>query len=217
MLVLVLVGLAFLAYMAKSIDADAPRSAVEYQMRRAQELVDADSNDMDAWLALGAAQSDAGSYSAAIGSLTKVLEADPENETAWVELGQVYRRRGDDDAAIEAYENALKWAQQALADRRAELEAKDITEPLIMPDAGARACIALARLYSERGDYDKARASAQTLIDDNPMDAAALIALAEVEEAAGDIEAAVVAYRQAQKYLPNDPDVASALTRLGAE
>lgn len=217
MVLLVLVGIAVIAYVAKSIDTEAPRSAVEYQMRRAEQMVDADPSNLEAWLALGAAQSDAGSYSAAISSLKKVLDAEPENEDAWMELGQVYRRKGDEAAAIEAYENALKWAQKALADRRAELEAKDITEELVMPEAGARACIALAGLYAEAGDYDKARAAAQTLISDNPMDAAALIALAEVEEAAGNTDAAIEAYNKALQFLPNDPDITAALERLGAE
>lgn len=217
MVILVLVGLALLAYSARSIEADAPRSAVEYQMRRAEELVAANPDDVEAWLALGAAQSDTGSYATAIRSLTKVLDLDPENELAWMELGQAYRRKGDEDAAIEAYESALKWAKQALADRQAELEAKDITEDLVLPEAGARACIALAGLYADRGEFDKARAAAQTLIDDNPMDAAALIALAEVEEAAGNNDAAVDAYKRALQYLPNDSEITAALERLGAE
>lgn len=217
LLMLVLLGLVVLVWTARSIDVNAPRSAVEYQMRRAEELVAANPGDAEAWLALGAAQSDAGSYATAIRSLEKVLEIDSENELAWMELGQAYRRKGDEDAAIDAYENALKWAQKALADRRAELEAKGITEPLVMPEAGARACLALAALYADKGEFDKARAAAQTLIDDNPMDAAALIALAQVEEAAGNNDAAIDAYRRALRFLPDDPEITAALVRLGAK
>lgn len=217
MVFLVIGGLGLLAYHSQAINSGAPRSAVEYQLRRAQELLDADPSSPDAWLALGAAQSDAGMYAKAIDSLQRVIQADEQSELAWMELGQAYRRRGDQDKAIEAYENALKWAQQALDDRRAELEAKAITQELVLPEAGARACIALAQLYADKGDFDKARASAQRLIDDNPMDASALIALGGVEEAAGDTAAAVEAYRAAQRYLPHDPDIADALKRLGAE
>ncbi len=214
---LVLCAVIGLLIVAQNIKEGAPRSLPEARLQAAQAQVDADPSDPEAYLALGAAQNRASMYSKALDTLDKIIDVEAVRTAAWYQSGIAYRGLGREDDAIDAFRQALTFAEADRDARLAQLEQSGVTMDAYLPDEGANACIALAELLTADGDYDGAREAVQRLLDDDETDASAWLTLAAVEEAAGDDASAATAYRSALRFLPDDPTIIEALRRLDSE
>jgi tetratricopeptide (TPR) repeat protein len=141
---------------------------------------------------LGAAQTTAGQFPAAIGTfqdlLTKVK--DPRQQaTLWIDIGQAYRYAGDIQKSILAFENSRKGNQDTAA---------------IVRDLGM--------LYEEVGRKDTAKKYYEQALKLDPTDAYALNNLAYfIAENNGDLNEALGYAQRAKQKLPSFSEITDTL------
>lgn len=94
----------------------------------------------------------------------------------------------------------------------------DLTQSILLNPRDSQTYRFRSMIYVDKGDYDKALADCQHMLEINPNDAYAHNALAEVydkvfrifreisQEQMGLLEKAITAWTEALKYDPNNPD-----------
>jgi len=126
-------------------------------------------------------------------------------------LAKIYVAKGDNARALDTYKEAVKTnpvfgtATTALVDMytakndyaSAEALLKDAVKSSTTPIAASRPSMALADLYVKKGDAPAAQAILEETVKANPTLAAAILALARVEETCGDPAAALGHYEVA--------------------
>jgi tetratricopeptide (TPR) repeat protein len=123
----------------------------------------------------------------------RVLYLDPANPDANYRLGMVYMAQGEVDAAALHLQNA-------------------ITAPHDPPWPPAEAVDALATIYRNRQDYDRALALLQAQLARDSHDARAHYNLGTIYRRQGKLDEAIAAFRAAIQY---DPSLADAHYNLG--
>ena len=154
------------------------------------------------WLEIGRlklAAQDAAGAKTAYDAYLKHHGDNPEAIRAWLGLGQAASLAKDWAGAAKAYRTAVdKFSQHALAER---------------------ALYQLSEVYTELGQSDQAAAAAAELRQKFPQSrygAATLLAEGQKAYAAQQYEAAVTAFEAFLKSYPNDANVPTALSNLGA-
>jgi len=126
-------------------------------------------------------------------------------------LAKIYVAKGDNTRALDTYKEAVKvnpvfgTAMTALVDMytakndyaSAEAVLKDAVKSSANPVAASRPSMALADLYVKKGDAAAAQVILEETVKANPTLAAAILALAKVEETCGDATAALGHYEVA--------------------
>ncbi len=153
-----------------------------------------------AWLNLGAMRSDRGDYKGAIEAYERVLAKDPGYIKARLNLGVALARSGAIEKAIAAYREVLRsqprytsaWYNLGLALEQAQhsQEALDAFRQAHTLDAEHVASLKhLAALEASQGDIATARTAYEELALRLPADADVRLALADVQQRAGDLAA----------------------------
>lgn len=122
----------------------------------------------------------------AIEFFQQVLAAEPNSADIWYQIGEVYRFQGLTDNALAAYDTSLK------------LEAEF---------APAYLGKARAFLFNERPDNNRARQNLQKALELDPNMAEALLTLAQLQFAEGDVAAALESANQYAAVFPPSAEV----------
>ncbi len=158
--------------------------------------------------------------------LERAVAADPEDPVARTALGLAYVEAGETERAIASFEEALRldegnWVAAyqlglLLAERdpgrAAELLARAAKGAPPMSKAGP--LVALGDLQLRAGDPETAKASYKRAVADVPYLLDAHLGLARALEALGDRAGALREYEQAQRFDPQNPEIAQAIERL---
>jgi Tfp pilus assembly protein PilF len=163
-----------------------------------------------------------------IQQLVRAVAADPKDDVARTALGIAYAEAGQTDRAIAAFEEALQLNEENWVaayqlgmllssrepDRAADLLARAAKEAPHTSKAGP--FVALGDLQMRRGDPEAARDSYRRAVADVPYLLDAHLGLARALEALGDARGALREYEQAQRFDPQNPEIAQAIERLRA-
>lgn len=215
LLVVVLASaLAFTLYV-KSIQA--PRTFGERSIEVYRAAVAEHPEVVDNHIKLAYAYALAGRYDEALAAVN-VAERMTDDPRADVQLalGDVLRSAGRYGEAIEAYDISARVAEENAAQAKAESEKRGIAYDV--PNtalAGALAGRAVAEW--ESGDRAGAFNDIEAALAITPTDAALLVTLGDYRAGSGDTSAAVAAYNEALRYVPDSPQARVALRKLAGE
>jgi len=142
-------------------------------------------------------------YAEAVRTLRALLEENPGLFDVWDKLGETLMAMGDYEEAIRVYRNAMSRTQRfspemALSLGNAYLETKQLDEAARHADLVRKALpggahTLLARIAIERGDFATAEREAQLAIGTQSPQPAAMLLLADVKRARGDLAGALAA------------------------
>lgn len=190
--VIVLAGM--IVYTLLSPNA-APRNAVEKDLQDAKSAIEANPNNYDSRILLGAAYAQTGDYERAIEQFNVAIKLDKGHAKAYFNIGFTYKEMGRTKEAVVQLKKASKLN-------------RDWTQPYNM----------LARIYGEQGKYDKAIAETDKVIKLSPMASDVLYLQGTFYEAKKDKKTAIDKYLESFKYDPDlDSPQGKALKRLGNE
>ncbi len=133
----------------------------------------------------------------AIGQGNEALKLDAGNQAALMVLGQAYLAKHDSAAAIETFERIVALNRNnefAMIDRRMN-----------------QVYYRLGELYLERAEYRNAAEALHGAIAVDPTDADANFLLAVTYQSLGDHAAAIVAFEEALRFVPNFPEAYAGL------
>lgn len=150
----------------------------------------------------------AGSPSDAFAAFQKAAEADSKNMTAHLRLGEMYLEGGAAERATEQAQTVLQLASAStdgLALLGAASSAAGDTDMALHAFEGVlkaepqrvRVAVALADIYNQRDEVEKARQVLKAAIAAQPASSVPLLALGRLEEQEGNATTAEEAYRRA--------------------
>jgi cellulose synthase operon protein C len=215
----------------ENIEARKLLARVELQLDRPDEALRAltpalqnDSTDAQLYSLLGAANLRAGDSDRALEILERSVKANPGDESVRLELATAYLRakryqdviatlKAGDPSQHSGRRAALQLtaitASQGAVIARAEVD-KLLAE---RPGDNERRYVAIAYFVSQL-EYERARVEISTLLKANPRDSRALVALATVEHAAGNLPAAEAALREGVNADGKDTRIRLMLARI---
>ncbi len=170
---------------------------VERKIQQFEEQVRQDPADPNARVAIADWYLRNNMMEEAIAQGREALAIAPDHLGALILLGQAYLAQGDKDAAIVAYSRVAELTRDsefATVDRRLNL-----------------VYFHLGQLYRERNDYPQAIEALDSALLIDYTDADSLLMLAEVRQVVGDHRAAVAAFTEALRFVPNFPEVYAGL------
>lgn len=175
---------------------DAPRTLAEREVAKLNEQITQDPSNAILYFQLTEVYYRAGEYEEALTTLDQIRSLDVTGyPLAQVLFGQakIEQARGNPDTALDGYLESL--------------EVWDLAE----------ARYALGMLYSELGRWDEAVPHLERYCEMDRQDAGARARLGAAYENVGETDKALAAYQDAARFLPDDPEIAEAIARLGGE
>lgn len=158
------------------------------------------------------------------------IKDDPRNFMAYFQLTEVYYAQGRYDKALDTIADmrsqeptgsVLAQAMLGEAKIRDTMGDSDQAVQLLLDSLDvkelAEVHYALAEIYSKRSEWSDAISQYEKYLGFEPGDAGAAVHLAEAYEKIGENDKALGAYQQAATYLPDDPDIAASIQRLGGQ
>lgn len=167
-------------------------------------------------------------YARALDQAEKAVAASPKKVMPRLELANVYFTYKDYDAAVEEIEKA-RSIETTVARDKALIEmsfarvydvkgdaaaAKRHYEAALKHEKSFDAYYALGVLHQKAGDAGGAIADWESALEQNPNAATLRIELAKLLVKAGRKDDAVLQLKDAQRYLPGDPDLERLLTEV---
>ncbi len=131
-------------------------------------------------------------YAEAIAEYQKALNLDKNNAAVLINIGSAYQAQGDNQNAVNYYTQALAIAPNNQSANEGLKQAKEALAQQKIDDT-AKAADDLFKA----GKYDEAIAKYQELINNDPKDAATYFDIGAAYQAKGDLNNAIVNYRQA--------------------
>jgi len=193
-MLILIAALAVGVYLVREITSPAqPTTIAEATIADLETQIAADPANLDLRFRLADAYYRAKDYDAALSTLDDLRSEEVTGAAMAMVLygtGRIEHERGNDELALDSY--------------RQSLEFKDL------PDAR----YGLAALLVSMERWDEAVAECVAYAETNPTDASAFRLLGQAYEGKGDTTNALAAYRQAQQFLPDDPEIAAAVARL---
>jgi tetratricopeptide (TPR) repeat protein len=154
-----------------------------------QQYVNANPNDANGHVVLGALNSSSKNYGAAEKEFERSLELDPNNVQAYLRLGQVYEVQGQSDLAIRRYQKALD----------------------LQPKLVALATM-IGNLYLNKNDLTTARKYYAQALEVDPNFAVANANIAWVDAQSGkNLDVALGRAQKAKSLMPDMPSVSDTL------
>ena len=157
---------------------------------------------------MGDCQAELERYPEAFSSYKKAIDIDPKNSHARLRMGELLLAAGAPETAREQALLAMKYTgdstdalellgQAWAAVDKPELAKKAFEQVLETDPRRVKIAVALADIYNQEDDIDKAREILKNAVEAHPQSAMPLLAMARLEEQQGDGAAAELAYRQA--------------------
>lgn len=161
--------------------------------------------------------------------LEQAVSANPDDDVARTSLGIAYLEAGETERAIAAFEEALRlngdnWVAayqlgRLLAERDAERAAQLLAGAAKDAPRTSKAgpLVALGDLEMRLGDPEAAKDAYRRAVADVPYLLDAHLGLARALEALGDRKGALKEYEEAQRFDPQNAEIARAIARLRSQ
>jgi len=163
--------------------------SLDAALEQLEEQVRLNPQDLQARLAVAIGYAARGYDTSAIEQFQEVLKQEPNNQTALIGVGRAYLRQGKLDQAVAPFLQVVELNKDNPVKHSLEqLEA-------VYYDLGV--------IYMRQGDNAQAALFLQQALAINRVDADAHFMLGQVQQANGDLEAALYSYRQAVRLAPD--------------
>jgi Flp pilus assembly protein TadD len=180
----------------------APRTEAERLMQVGLAAVASDPTSSTAHMDLGAAYFETGQYAQAEQEFRTAQELAKGSPVPLYNLAHVYRLTGRHEKAAEAFAEVVSGAAESVKWKAPGIMFND-----------ARFWLGIESLALKR--YGDAITALLPLMENKPLDADAVKALARAYEATGEVGKAVALYERALTVQPTDTEALAALKRLG--
>lgn len=195
---LLVVGIVVVGYLVfDEIRAgDAPRTLAEREIVKLNQQIAEEPSNAVLYFQLTEVYYSAGEYEEALTTLNEIRSLDVTGyPLAQVVFGEakIEQARGETEMALDGY-----------------LESLEIWEL-------AEARYALGILYSDLARWDEAIPHLERYCEMDRQDAGARVRLGKAYENAGHTDKALAMYQDAVRFLPDDPEIAEAIARLGGQ
>lgn len=164
----------------------------EQKRKLGEKIVELSPDDLEMRLRLAKVYGDQYIWSAAIKQYAAVLDAKPDSLEAYRGIAEAYKWRTEYATAIEYLKRAIRYARSEAEkinfyEQIVEINQTEVGQKKPLTEAGLDALFALAQLYLEQDDREKAKEKLEKIASDDPTyrpeEVAKLLAKARGEEA----------------------------------
>lgn len=206
------------ALLTGTLTSDAPRTSVERALGVYQAEVAAGTMTAEKWADYINVLTAAGQYGTAQQTIETALEAVPESASLIIlEQARLHVAREEYDDAIVAAEDAIAASRQELEVLKAEAAKKGVPFAQERLDQEETAVLLIAEVYQQMGESARAIEQYTTFLSYKPTAANIYVRRGDVKADAGDTAGAEADYREALRFVADDPAALAGLERIGAQ
>lgn len=200
------------------LTSEAPRTSVERALGVYEAEVAAGTMTAEKWADYINVLTAAGQYGKAQQTVETALAAFPDSASLIIlEQARLHVARGEYDAAVTAAEDAITAARQEIEVVKAEAAKKGVPFTQERLEQEETAVLLTAEVYEEMGDSARAIEQYTTYLTYQPAAANIYVRRADVKAEVGDTEGAEADYREALRFVADDPAALAGLERIGAQ
>lgn len=200
------------------LSSDAPRTGVERALGVYEAQIEAGAMTAEKWADYINILTNAGQYGQAQQTIEAALAAVPESASLiMLEQARLHVARGDFEAGIVAAEDTIAAARVELDALKAEAAKKGVPFPQERLEQEEDAVLLTAEVHEELGDTARAIDSYTTFLGYQPTAANIYVRRGDVRAEAGDTSGAETDYREALRFVADDPAALAGLEKIGVE
>lgn len=200
------------------LSSDAPRTSVERSLGVYQAQIDAGTMTPEKWADYITVLTAAGQYGQAQQAIESALAAEPGSESLiLLEQARLHVARGDYESGLAAAEDTIEAARAELEVLKAEAAKKGVPFTQARLEQEETAVLLTAEVYEEMGDSARAIEAYTTFLAYQPTAANIYVRRGDVRAESGDSAGAEADYREALRFVSDDPAALAGLEKLGVE
>ena len=200
------------------LSSDAPRTGVERALGMYVGEVAAGTMTAEKWADYVTVLTAAGQYSRAQQMIDTALAAVPGSASLILfEQSRLYVARGEYDAAITSAEETIKAAREELEAMRAEAAERGVPFTQERLEQEETAVLLIAEVHEATGDAPRAIEWYTTFLEYKPAAANVYVRRGNARADTGDVAGAGTDYREALRFVADEPAALAGLERIGVE
>lgn len=200
------------------LSSDAPRTSVERALGVYEAQIDAGAMTPEKWADYINVLTAAGQYGRAQQAIESALAAVPDSGSLIVlEQARLHVARGEYESGIAAAEDAIAASRAELEVLKAEAAKKGVPFPQERLEQEETAVLLMAEVYEAMDDSTRAIESYTTFLGYQPTAANIYVRRGDVRATSGDTAGAEADYREALRFVADDPAALAGLEKIGVE